>query len=144
MKKILGLFVILSTLVSCTTTNKSAKMNKCNDVMHQKVEAKDLEGKSFRLKNSKYANDFVTINFKNGTVYGNSVVNNYSGLYSLVGDKIKIESLALTLMSSTDEQMHKERTFLYLLETAVKISYCDNKLILTTTDNSELTFIEVK
>ncbi|WP_068268306.1 META domain-containing protein [Caviibacter abscessus] len=144
MKKIIGLFVVLATIVSCSSTSKDQKFS-CKSGVYYKVSESDLNGKSFRLKNTAYSNDYVTLNFKNGKAYGNSVVNNYSGKYNIIdGNRIIIDNISLTLLAGTSDDLRRENEFINLLGSATKISYCTGKLVLTTLNNKELVFVEVE
>ncbi len=61
-----------------------------------------------------------TITFaKDGSVYGDSGCNRFTGTYKVKGDRIKIGPLASTMMACPEPQMSAEMTFLTRLQAAV-------------------------
>jgi heat shock protein HslJ len=70
-----------------------------------------------------------TITFaKDGTVFGDSGCNRFTGGYTVKGDRITIGPLASTMMACPQPQMDAEATFLFKLQAAV--SYHATKKVL--------------
>jgi hypothetical protein len=70
-----------------------------------------------------------TITFaKDGTVFGDSGCNRFTGGYKVKGDRITIGPLASTMMACPQPQMDAEASFLFKLQAAV--SYSATKKVL--------------
>jgi len=101
-----------------------------NPVLVFKAQSQDLSGTSWEAVNFYNGSEAIvgvitgtslTAEFgKDGSLSGTSGCNNYSGSYTLDGDKIKIGPLASTMMACTDPEgvMEQEAQYLAALQMA--------------------------
>lgn len=81
----------------------------------------------------------LSVEFKDGTVGGSSGCNSYSGDYTIRGNNISIESIAMTLMACMDMAvMEQESTFLENLENAQTFTLSENQLVIFGADGKSL------
>lgn len=107
-------------------------------------EIKSLEDKKYMLASSPYNNFEVTIKFKDGNIYGKSVVNRYFGTYKYENGSLNISSIGSTRMSSSEEEMQLEYQYLNSLMNIKTVKLESNSLFITTKDDKVLRFIEIE
>ncbi|MGL6064921.1 MAG: META domain-containing protein [Fusobacteriaceae bacterium] len=89
---------------------------------------------------SPYMDSDIKISFEKERVFGSSGVNNFFGNYTLKKDIIKLGPLGSTLMAGPMDQLEKEKYVLYVLNNSNKLTFENNKIIITSNDNKSLTF----
>ncbi len=85
----------------------------------------------------------ITATFENGQIHGSAGCNSYSGKYSLTGQKINIEDLALTMMACTSPEgvMEQEQMIMQFFGDAQTFQLTDGQLMIFRTDGEALTFL---
>ncbi len=99
-------------------------------------------GQEFVLSNMFEGNDITFVFVEDGKIGGKAAVNNYMGTYT-VGDANAFaiaETMGTTRMSGEPSAMQAEAAYLALLPTVVTLDMVDGKIILTTSDATELIF----
>lgn len=103
-----------------------------------------LENKKYKLVSSPYSKYDVDIEFKDGEVYGKSVVNNYFGSYSYENNVLKIGNVASTRVGASKEELNLEYEYFEDLKNVEKVELKSNELNLIMKDGKILKFIEIE
>lgn len=86
-----------------------------------------INKKEYRLA----ANPKITISFDNGSVFGFSGVNSYTGVYKIKDGSITFSSMGSTMMMGQKEDMDNETAYLASLKDSMVIKFDkENNLVI--------------
>ena len=80
----------------------------------------------------------VTLEFSEGRVAGSTSCNSYQGAWSLEGNKLSIEDIAVTMMACPEALMNQERRFLDALNAAEGMRVDDTGALFLTSGGNDL------
>ena len=89
------------------------------------------------------SNAQITLSFEDNNFAGSSGVNRYFGTFEQNGNNIKFNTAGLTMMMGPQDLMQAEQKYLKDLSEVGKISFKNNRLLLTDDNGIELEF-EIK
>lgn len=131
MKKLYLLLFILLFMMGCTSL-----IRKPVDI------EKEIEGKTYVLQDTVEDSE-ITISFSEGRLNGNAGINMYFSSYEISGNKISIgKTIGTTKMAGPGNLMIQEIDYLNNLLQVVSLGIKENKLTLTTSDETVLVFEE--
>ncbi|HAF62296.1 MAG TPA: hypothetical protein DCK95_08220 [Anaerolineaceae bacterium] len=133
-KSTYSIFLITITLIStaCSILSGAA--------------ADDLDGTQWELlylrKSTPEPGSRITIQFTDGQVQGNAGCNTFFGAYKTTGNEISFSQLVTTEMACLEPEgiMRQEQEFLRFLSEIVNYSVEGERLILSKTQQDQLTF----
>jgi heat shock protein HslJ len=81
-----------------------------------------------------------TMNFEAGSVRGSAGCNSFQGIYSVSGQQIDFDELAMTLMACPDDEgvMEQERRFFSALQGVERFELSGTELVLSAVDGSSI------
>lgn len=86
----------------------------------------------------------ISLEFKDGKVGGSSGCNSYGGAYQTNGEKLTMDSIAMTLMACEDAGvMEQERIFLEYLQDAQTFELTDDQLLIFSSGGQSLRFSQI-
>lgn len=103
-----------------------------------------LENGSWRLTGSAgdtspadQGRNAVTVNFEAGRVHGFSGCNQFTGSYTLAGERLVLGTLGGTMMACPEPAMARENSFLALFSGTLDVSVVGDDLVLTPTNGGD-------
>ncbi len=137
MKKLICLLPLALLITGCDQAKNADVKNQAEQAITQqstsdmKSMIKAIQNKDFWLENGKASLTFTQNEEKLDIIAGFAGVNNYFGDYSIDGNKLKLGSIATTMMAGTSKDMEAEAEFLKLLATMNKVEIQQNAILLS-------------
>lgn len=137
MKKIFIFVTAVMFFTSCSNLSSPKKeIEKTTSV----ARINDISQKEYILTNL-YPEANLTLGFDNyGRIFGYSGLNRYFGKVKIVDGTIKIDPLASTKVSGSQEAFIREHIYLSMLKTMTKIEIKQNNLVLSNDKDEKLIF----
>lgn len=131
MKKLI-LFVLSAVfLVACTGMEKKGSTDMKSAVV----------GKTFILEGT-IEGSTVDVTFDEEKISGSAGVNRYFAPYMITGNKIDVSLVGTTRRMGPENLMKQEMEFTKNISEASEIKIVNNKLIISTADGNDMTFVE--